>query len=134
MTTQSVQPSSIRTAAAAFAADVACILVFVAIGRRNHGEGVTVGGVVWTALPFLAGLVLAWIVFRAWRRPTAINPTGFALWLSTVAIGMGLRAGIGEGTAMAFVIVATLVTGGLLLGWRAVRAALLRRQVKAQET
>ncbi len=128
MTTQPVQPRTIGIAAAAFAADVACVLIFVAIGRRNHGEGVTLGGVVWTAWPFLAGLVLAWIIFRAWRRPTAINPTGVALWLSTVAIGMGLRAGIGEGTALSFVIVATLVTGGLLLGWRAVRAALVRRR------
>lgn len=119
MTTHPVAPSPLRTAVSAFAADVACILVFVAIGRRNHDEGVTVGGVLWTSWPFLVGLVLAWIIFRAWRRPTAISPTGISVWLSTVVIGMGLRVGIGEGIAPSFVMVATLVTGVLLLGWRA---------------
>lgn len=119
MTTRSVQ---------AFAADAACVLLFVAVGRRNHGEGVTFGGVLWTAGPFLVGLALAWIVFRVWRRPTTVYPTGIAVWLSTVAIGMGLRAGIGEGTAVSFIVVATLATGLLLLGWRAGAAALARRR------
>ncbi|MCW1957809.1 MAG: DUF3054 domain-containing protein, partial [Mycobacterium sp.] len=114
--------------APAFAADVASILIFVAIGRHNHSEGVTPGGVLWTAWPFLAGLALAWIIFRAWRRPTTVYPTGVAVWLSTVAIGMGLRSGIGEGTAVSFVVVATLVTGVLLLGWRAAVRLAARRK------
>lgn len=128
MTTPSVQP--FRTAALAFAADVAGILIFVAIGRRNHGEGVTLGGVAWTALPFLVGLVLAWVIYRAWRTPTAIIPTGVSLWLSTIAIGMGLRAGIGEGIAWSFILVATLATGVLLLGWRAAAAFAARRRAR----
>ena len=37
------------------AGDVAAILVFAAIGRGNHGEGVFVGDVFATALPFLVG-------------------------------------------------------------------------------
>lgn len=37
------------------AGDVAAILVFAAIGRGNHGEGVFVGDVFATALPFLIG-------------------------------------------------------------------------------
>ncbi|MBU3751390.1 MAG: DUF3054 domain-containing protein, partial [Mycobacterium sp.] len=40
--------------------------------------------------------------------------------LSTVAIGIGLRAGTGAGTALSFVLVATVVTGVLLVGWRAI--------------
>lgn len=111
--------TSTRNPAFAFAADAAAILLFCALGRRNHDEGVTLGGVLWTAWPFLAGLILAWVIFRAWRRPTTIRPTGVAVWLSSVAIGMGLRAGIGEGIAPSFILVATLVTGLLLLGWRA---------------
>lgn len=108
-----------RAAGPAFAADAACILVFCALGRRNHDEAVTLGDVAWTAWPFLAGLATAWVIFRAWREPTAIRPTGVSVWLSTVAIGMGLRAGTGEGTAVSFVLVATIVTGLLLVGWRA---------------
>jgi len=109
-----------RAAGPAFAADAACILGFCALGRRNHDEAVTLGDVAWTAWPFLAGLAVAWVIYRAWRAPTAIVPTGVSVWLSTVAIGMGLRAGIGEGIAVSFVLVATLVTGLLLVGWRAV--------------
>ena len=118
--------AGLRTAALAFAADVMCILLFCAVGRRNHGEGVTLSGVAETAWPFLAGLVASWLLYRAWRRPAAVRPTGVAVWLGTVATGMGLRVVTGAGTALSFVVVATLVTGGLLLGWRAGVAAATR--------
>lgn len=126
--TPTPQRPATRTAALSFAADAACILAFCALGRRNHDEGVTIGGVLWTAWPFLAGLTLAWVIFRAWRQPTEIRPTGVWVWLSTVAIGMGLRAGIGEGIAVSFIVVATLVTGALLLGWRAALGLAGRRR------
>lgn len=125
MTTGSAQ-SLHRTAALAFVADVVCILIFVAVGRRNHAEGVTLFGVAQTAWPFLAGLVVGWVLFRAWRRPTAILPTGVGVWLSNVALGMGLRVATGAGVAVSFILVATGVTGLLLLGWRAALAALTR--------
>ena len=112
----------------AFTADAVCVLIFVAIGRRNHAEGVTLAGVAQTAWPFLAGLTAAWVVYRAWRAPTAVRPTGVNVWLSTVAIGMGLRAGIGEGIALSFIAVATAFTGALLVGWRAALTALARRR------
>jgi hypothetical protein len=46
-----------------------------------------------------------------------------------VAIGMLLRALTGAGTALPFVIVATITLGAFLLGWRALVAliAKLRR-------
>lgn len=116
-----------RNAALAFIADVLCVMLFVAVGRRNHAEGVTVAGIAETAWPFLAGLTAAWVIYRAWRQPLAVSPTGVSVWLSTVAIGMGLRAGIGAGIAWSFVLVATAVTGVLLLGWRAVAGAVDRR-------
>lgn len=122
MTAQSVQPSSLRTAGLALAADVACILVFVAIGRRNHDEGVTLAGIAETAWPFLTGLAVGWLLARAWRQPTALR-TGAMVWPITIVIGMGIRAAIGTGIAVSFILVATLVTGALLLGWRAAWAA-----------
>lgn len=114
----------------AFAADVACILIFVAIGRRNHAEGVTLAGIAETAWPFLVGLAAAWVVYRAWRTPTAVRPTGILVWLSTVAIGMGIRAGTGAGIALSFIAVATAFTGALLLGWRATVTASTRRRAR----
>lgn len=120
--------NSTRTAALAFAADVVCILVFVAIGRRNHAEGVTLAGIAQTAWPFLAGLSAAWLMYRAWRAPTSVRPTGVNVWLSTVAIGMGIRAGTGAGIALSFIAVATAFTGALLVGWRAAVTASARRR------
>jgi len=130
MTTRSVQPiaTNPRIAVLAFAADAAAVVLFCALGRRNHAESVTLSGVVETAWPFLAGLAAAWLLCRAWRRPTEISPTGVTVWLCTVVIGMGIRAATGAGTAFSFVVVATLTTGTLLLGWRAIAAAAARRR------
>ncbi len=110
----------------ALSADVVCVLLFCAIGRRSHDEGVTVAGVARTAWPFLAGLGIGWLASRGWRRPLAIVPTGVTAWVCTVAIGMVLRKATSGGVAVTFVIVASLVTGALLVGWRA--AALLARR------
>ncbi len=127
-------PGATRTAVLAFAADVVCVLIFVTVGRRNHAEAVTVAGVAQTAGPFLAGLVVAWLQSRAWRRPTAVRPTGLTVWVGTVAIGMAVRAGFGGGVALSFVLVASLVTGALLLGWRAVAQLVRARLVRARST
>jgi peptidoglycan/LPS O-acetylase OafA/YrhL len=98
--------------------DVAAVLVFVVIGRANHHDGETIPGVASTAWPFLAGLAAGWLVARAWRRPAALVPAGLAAWLGTVAVGMALRVAAGQGTAVAFIIVALCFLGLFLLGWR----------------
>ena len=111
----------------ALVADLACVVVFTALGRRNHAEGLTVAGVADTAWPFLTGTVLGWLISRGWRRPTAIAPTGLVVWLCTVTVGMALRKATGAGIALSFVAVAFLVTALLMLGWRAVATRLARR-------
>jgi hypothetical protein len=99
--------------------DVLGVLVFCAVGRRSHAEGITVTGVATTAWPFLTGTVLGWLISRGWRRPTAVVPTGVFVWLSTVVVGMVLRKATSAGVAASFVVVASSVTAVLLLGWRA---------------
>jgi hypothetical protein len=108
-------------------ADVVCVLVFCTIGRRSHAEGITLAGVAETAWPFLAGTAVGWVAARGWRRPGTLAPTGLVIWLCTVAIGMLLRKATSQGTAVSFVVVASLVTAILLLGWRAAVSALARR-------
>ncbi|MCW2559303.1 MAG: rane protein [Mycobacterium sp.] len=107
--------------------DVVCVVVFCTIGRRSHAEGITVAGVAETAWPFLTGAAVGWLAARAWRRPSVLAPTGLIIWLSTVVIGMLLRKATSQGTAVSFVVVASLVTAILLLGWRGAAAALARR-------
>ena len=106
--------------------DVIAVLVFCAVGRRSHDEGLSITGLAATAWPFLAGTVSGWLVSRAWQRPTAVVPTGVVVWLCTVAVGMLLRKVSSAGVAASFVLVAALVTALLLLGWRAALALILR--------
>ncbi len=56
---------------------------------------------------------------RLWRAPTSIR-TGVSIWLFVVVVGMLFRRLDGDGTALAFVIVATVFLGLTLVGWRAI--------------
>jgi len=109
-------------------ADVLCVLVFCAVGRRSHDEGLNITGVVTTAGPFLTGTAIGWLAARAWQRPTAVVPTGVVIWLCTVVIGMVLRKASSAGVAASFVVVAASVTAVLLLGWRAAVGLTLRHR------
>ena len=116
-----------RRSPAWLAADVVGVLVFCAVGRRSHAEGITVSGVASTAWPFLTGTVIGWLASRGWRRPTAVVPTGVVVWVCTVAVGMLLRKASSAGMAASFVVVASSVTAALLLGWRASVELAVRR-------
>jgi hypothetical protein len=121
-----------RAAAAAFVADAALVLLFAAIGRRSHAETGAVLGVLRTAWPFLAGTVLGWVVAVAWRRRAPLGVRdGIPVWVCAVAAGMLLRVTSGAGTAFSFVVVATVVLGVFLLGWRALAALVRRRRLVA---
>lgn len=117
-----------RPVLAALAVDAVLVVVFAAIGRASHGEAVLTG--LWTtAWPFLGGLVLGWVVTFAWRSPTAPLRPGLGIWAVTVAAGMGLRAASGQGTATAFVVVASVTLLVFLVGWRILATLVARRRV-----
>ena len=109
-----------RAVRLALVLDCCCVLAFVVIGRASHEHGESAGGIASTAWPFLAGLACGWLAARAWRRPTGLVPAGVGAWLGTVAAGMVLRVVAGQGTAVAFVLVALGFLGLFLLGWRLV--------------
>ena len=104
--------------AAAIGLDIVMVLAFVIIGRASHHATGGLPGLAGTAWPFLAGLGAGEAATRAWRRPAALWPTGVGVWLSTVALGMALRVVAGQGTAVAFIVVALAFLGLFLLGWR----------------
>lgn len=111
--------------------DVVAVLIFCALGRRSHAEGVDLSGLATTAWPFLSGMVLGWLLSRGWRRPTALVPTGVTVWISTVLVGMLLRQATSAGVAWSFVVVASTVTAVFLLGWRAAFELVARRRSAA---
>jgi hypothetical protein len=106
--------------AGAVAADTVAVLVFCALGRRSHDEGVDIAGVAATAWPFQSGTAIGWLLSRGWRAPSALRSTGLTVWLSTVVVGMLIRWATSASVALPFVAVASSVTAVLLLGWRAV--------------
>ena len=109
-----------RSARLAVILDCCCVLAFVIIGRASHAHGESLGGIASAAWPFLAGLALGWLAARAWRRPLALAPSGVGAWLGAAGLGMTLRVAAGQGTAVAFVLVALAFLGVFLPGWRAV--------------
>jgi len=117
-----------RRPAVALLLDVALVLVFAAVGRASHDESSPVLGVLSTAWPFLVGTGLGWLVVRVVRRswPLDVAP-GVTVWFATVLVGMLLRHAVGSGTAVSFVVVASVVLALFLLGWRALGAYAVRR-------
>ena len=70
-----------------FLVDVAAIVLFAALGRRNHGEGTAAAGVLVVAAPFLAGWTVAWFATRLNRVPASADRALLAL---AVALPIGL--------------------------------------------
>jgi hypothetical protein len=110
-----------------FVFDAVLVVAFAIIGRSTHEEGLDFAGVWGTAWPFLAGLVLGWVVALAWRHPLAVWPTGVVVWAGTFLAGMLLRMTTGQGVALAFIIVAALTLAVLLIGWRGIALLMGRR-------
>lgn len=99
---------------------VLCIVIFVAIGRKNHDEGEAASGIFHVAAPFLIAAVAGWIASLGWKKPIELR-TGAIVWLTTIILGMVLRHFVfDDGTATAFIIVATVFLCAFLNGWRAI--------------
>ena len=98
--------------------DTFSVVFFVAVGRREHERDSAIAGLIDTAAPFLIGLALAWVVLRAWSRPTDWR-TGIGIWAITLVAGMLVRDLVfDDGTATSFVIVAALFLALFIIGWR----------------
>ena len=115
--------------------DIALICIFAAIGRRSHAETGALLSVLTTAWPFLAGMAAGWLIsLLALRRVPLMVRDGIPVWLCAVTIAMALRGLTHAGTAFSFIVVATLLLGAMLLGWRAVAMLMSRRALKTQTT
>lgn len=115
--------------------DVVLVLIFAVIGRASHEENPS--GFLLTAWPFLVALLfghlLAALLPGRPRRPWSVL-WGAVVWIVTVTGGMLLRVVSGDTAEVPFIIVATLVLGVFLVGWRAVTALVRRRGASATST
>lgn len=107
--------------------DTFSVVLFVAIGRREHEQDSAISGLIGTAAPFLIALAIGWLITRVWHRPTSWT-TGVGVWATTIVAGMLLRRLVfDDGTATSFVIVAALFLALFLIGWRLVFSLAERR-------
>lgn len=104
-------------------ADFLLLVVFAAVGRRSHdGDASPVADTLEIAAPFLLGYALSAAVLRLDRDPVGVE-RGAMVWGLGLVLGLVLRGAVFDrGLAPAFIVVAMLVTGCLLVGWRAVAA------------
>ncbi|WP_323374322.1 DUF3054 domain-containing protein [Corynebacterium pygosceleis] len=107
----------------ALSADLTAILLFALLARLAHrGDGLefSVGGWLATAWPFLAGVLLAYVILAVkHREPLPVNPGGITVWLVALVTGLTIW-GIGHNSIphWSFMIVAGVMSALLLLGWR----------------
>lgn len=108
-----------RDAYKALAFDILCVMALVIIGTRNHDTDTGISGVLFVAAPFLIAVTSVHGMFVLRKRDLTITWA----WLGTVVVGMLLRNLVFDrGTALPFVIVATLFLGATMYGWRAIVA------------
>ena len=114
--------------AVSVALDVAAVVLFAVIGSRSH-EGGGIGEVLTIAAPFAIGTLLGWLLSPVAREaPTSVR-AGVHVWLATLLIGVLARRFVfGRGTAAAFVVVTAIVLAALIIGWRWIRATVVRRR------
>ncbi|DBA92655.1 TPA: hypothetical protein ACH3X1_002868 [Trebouxia sp. C0004] len=119
--------------------DTAALLLFAAIGRRNHGEGLQVLETFNTALPFLVGWAVAAGLTGAYsstkdRSVSKAARTASKAWILAVPASLVLRS-IQRGYMpdKSFVIVSFIATGVLLIGWRSALAAATEKSGQGQE-
>ncbi|MGI8817014.1 MAG: DUF3054 domain-containing protein [Pseudonocardia sp.] len=119
-----------RVVAVALGADLVGVLVFAAIGRSSHVEGLDILGVAGTAAPFLGGLLVGWAVGQVWRAPARLLAGLWAVGGAAI-VGLALRGAVTGRLPWTFVLVASVSLAVLVLGWRLiVRAVLATRRAR----
>ena len=98
--------------------DLVLVLAFAAIGRASHGESLDYEGIQRTALPFVAGLLIAWIGFLLKRHSGMTLVNGVFAWAMTLALGVLFRLLLGNTAELGFIIVTALFLAATLIGWR----------------
>jgi Protein of unknown function (DUF3054) len=111
-----------RIPALAIVADVVAVVVFAAIGRMSHGESDDLVGLLGTAAPFLLGVVAMWAMPAVRAHPVGPR-AALTVWAGTVVIGLLVRAGFTWSLPMSFAAVTAVALAVLMLGWRALSAA-----------
>lgn len=108
--------------------DAVLVFLFTVVGHYTHARTLDPAGILNTAWPFLAALVVAWVLNAVWDSPLSPLRTGVGVWSTMVLVGMIVRIVIGDGTAGPFILVAAGINFFTLVGWRVLATALMGRR------
>ena len=109
-------------------ADLVAVVFFVVVGRLSHDESLSASGLLRTGWPFVIGIVGGYVGIALTRWPVLSLRGGTVIAVKTFIIGLVLRYGVvRDGTPFSFVVVTMVILTALILGWRLLALALLRR-------
>ena len=108
--------------------DLILVVLFTIVGHYTHSHNFDPEGLMTTAWPFVAALILAWLLAAVWDRPISPLATGTGVWAITVLVGLVLRGVTGAGgepgtVPVSFMIVAASLNLITLVGWRIIASA-----------
>ncbi|MDO4761171.1 MAG: DUF3054 domain-containing protein [Corynebacterium sp.] len=107
--------------------DILATFVFAVLARLAHG-GLSVPAVLDTWWPFALGALAAGAVIFAFGHDGTTWRSGVIVWGLCTVVGLKIWAfRHGEIPHISFIIVATIMSGLLILGWRGVEKLLAKR-------
>jgi len=106
-----------------FVADLVCIVVFVALGKENHGVHRGVGWFFNVWWPLAVGLIAGALITRLYRTSDRWPIRLVATVAITVIVGGPLRTLTGRVTYSVFTLVAFGMLNLLMFTWRLLRLA-----------
>ncbi|NLZ57691.1 MAG: DUF3054 domain-containing protein [Corynebacterium sp.] len=104
------------------AISISLFALFARIAHQSDDMPLNFNGWLYTMLPFLAGVFIAYlIVVLPTKAPAdSIRPAGLSVWVIAVVVGLTVWGfNNGEVPHWSFMIVATTASAILVLGWRA---------------
>ncbi|KAL4434131.1 hypothetical protein ABPG75_000572 [Micractinium tetrahymenae] len=123
-------PDDLGRIALLVAGDAAALLLFAAIGRLSHHEPMTLGALLGTAGPFMAGWLASAALLGGYGTAAQGGSAGAAAGVAAKSWALGIPAGLlvraatrGYFPAPSFIAVSMAATGVLLVGWRTALAA-----------
>lgn len=109
--------------------DIIAVLVFAVLARMAHG-GLGLVAILDTFWPFAIGALGGWLLTRS-KDQFALG-SGAIVWLCTAIVGLaiwGLRHQAFP--HWSFILVATIMSGLLLMGWRLIARAVTKKSAVA---
>lgn len=123
-------PDNLGRIALLVAGDAAALLLFAAIGRLSHHEPMSLGALLGTAGPFMAGWFASAALLGGYGKAAQGGNAGAAAGAAAKSWALGIPAGLLVRTATrgylpdpSFIAVSMAANGVLLVGWRTILAA-----------